>query len=145
MGSFCQNRSARGPSAQARCRRDELDDARAKRDRAAEAANRERPAGGGLSKGQYCFDRRLSISALSAASMRPVRGLYDDHARPGIGDAASLGLDLRTSLPLAGRTLDAKGKEKGRGFHRAQLRKPSPWGFAGREWLTRSGQGYPLG
>jgi hypothetical protein len=77
--------------------------------------------------------------------MRPVRGLYDDHARPGIGDAASLGLDLRTSLPLAGRTLDAKGKEKGRGFHRAQLRKPSPWGFAGREWLTRSGQGYPLG
>jgi hypothetical protein len=43
------------------------------------------------------------------------------------------------------RTLGAKVKEKGRGFHRAQLRKPSHGGLRGREWLTHSGQGYPLG
>lgn len=31
------------------------------------------------------------------------------------------------------RTLGAKVKEKGRGFHRAQLRKPCPMGLAGRQ------------
>ena len=63
------------------------------------------------------YDRRRSISALSAASI--VR--YE----------ASTAITRDRASAMQPVSLDAKGKEKGRGFHRAQLRKPSPWGFAG--------------